>query len=282
MTATPEMRLAPRGAQPRPATQAYPEPDRGITTARLLDELHHTDDEREKAALRAEVVVLNMGVARAIAHRYRQRGLADDDLQQVACLALVKAAQGFYTLPTSWTSWPTPSRRSGARSSATSATTAGWSARPAASRSSRPASGWPRAELASRARALALASRRSPPSSTCPRSRTSPKALATDGCFHADVAGPSRSAPVDDSSLPGGAAEGGTTPPAGRRRGTRRARGAGDSAGSGSGTGGSCLLRFVRGWTQRVDRAATSGSPRCRSPGCSAAEFLLDLRAELT
>ena len=33
-----------------------------------------TEDETEKKALRAEVVVLNMGVARAIAHRYRQRG----------------------------------------------------------------------------------------------------------------------------------------------------------------------------------------------------------------
>ena len=95
MTATPEMRLAPQAPSPRPATQAYPEPDRGITTARLLDQLHHTDDEREKAALRAEVVVLNMGVARAIAHRYRQRGLAEDDLVQAAYVGLVKAVNGF-------------------------------------------------------------------------------------------------------------------------------------------------------------------------------------------
>ena len=69
--------------------------DRGGTTARLLDELHHTDDEAEKATLRAEVVVLNMGVARAIAHRYRQRGLAEDDLVQAAYVGLVKAANGF-------------------------------------------------------------------------------------------------------------------------------------------------------------------------------------------
>jgi RNA polymerase sigma-B factor len=98
MTAVPEVRSAP-GAQPvcptGSTTQPYPEPDRGITTARLLDQLHHTDDEAEKQALRAEVVVLNMGVARAIAHRYRQRGLAEDDLVQAAYVGLVKAVNGF-------------------------------------------------------------------------------------------------------------------------------------------------------------------------------------------
>jgi RNA polymerase sigma-B factor len=79
----------------RASTQAYPEADRGATTARLLAELHQTDDEVERKALRAEVVVLNMGVARAIAHRYRQRGLAEDDLVQAAYVGLVKAVNGF-------------------------------------------------------------------------------------------------------------------------------------------------------------------------------------------
>lgn len=79
----------------RPTTHPFPEPDRGTTTARLLAELHSTDDEREKTSLRAEVVVLNMGVARAIAHRYRQRGLAEDDLVQAAYVGLVKAVNGF-------------------------------------------------------------------------------------------------------------------------------------------------------------------------------------------
>ena len=36
-----------------------------------------------------------MGVARAIAHRYRQRGLAEDDLVQAAYVGLVKAVNGF-------------------------------------------------------------------------------------------------------------------------------------------------------------------------------------------
>ena len=89
---------AVRGApvpQQRPLTQPFPEPDRGATTGRLLAELHATTDEQEKKALRAEVVVLNMGVARAIAHRYRQRGLAEEDLVQVAYVGLVKAVNGF-------------------------------------------------------------------------------------------------------------------------------------------------------------------------------------------
>src|SRR4051812_801319 len=95
MTLSHELTSAHDAPVRRPATQAYPESDRGETTARLLRELHSTDDERECAALRAEVVVLNMGVARAIAHRYRQRGLAEDDLVQAAYVGLVKAVNGF-------------------------------------------------------------------------------------------------------------------------------------------------------------------------------------------
>src|SRR3954468_6727166 len=95
MTLSHELTSAHDAPVRRPATQAYPEADRGETTARLLGELHSTDDERERAALRAEVVVLNMGVARAIAHRYRQRGLAEDDLVQAAYVGLVKAVNGF-------------------------------------------------------------------------------------------------------------------------------------------------------------------------------------------
>ena len=71
------------------------ENDRSETTARLLDQIQQTDDKDEIERLRAEVVVLNMGVARAIAHRYRQRGLAEDDLVQAAYVGLVKAANGF-------------------------------------------------------------------------------------------------------------------------------------------------------------------------------------------
>jgi RNA polymerase sigma-B factor len=75
--------------------QAIPENGRRDTTARLLAEIHSTDDEHERDQLRSEVVVLNMGVARAIAHRYRRRGLAEDDLEQAAYVGLVKAVNGF-------------------------------------------------------------------------------------------------------------------------------------------------------------------------------------------
>jgi RNA polymerase sigma-B factor len=69
--------------------------DRSAMTAQLFEEIATTDDERERELLREEVVVLNMGVARAIAHRYRQRGLNLDDLVQVAYVGLVKAVNGF-------------------------------------------------------------------------------------------------------------------------------------------------------------------------------------------
>jgi RNA polymerase sigma-B factor len=49
----------------------------------------------ERLRLLDEVVTANMGVATAIASRYRTRGIATDDLQQVAYLALVKAAHGY-------------------------------------------------------------------------------------------------------------------------------------------------------------------------------------------
>ncbi len=63
------------------------------TTDRLARAAHCSKSER--AQLLAEVVELNMGVAEAIASRYRRRGVADDDLQQVAYLALTKAARKF-------------------------------------------------------------------------------------------------------------------------------------------------------------------------------------------
>ena len=49
----------------------------------------------ERRLLLDEVVTTHLGVAAAIAARYRTRGIASDDLQQVACLALVKAARGY-------------------------------------------------------------------------------------------------------------------------------------------------------------------------------------------
>ena len=48
-----------------------------------------------RAALLDEVVLLNIGVADAVAMRYAARGVTSDDLVQVARLALVRAVHGF-------------------------------------------------------------------------------------------------------------------------------------------------------------------------------------------
>ena len=79
------------GALTEPASEAY----RGEVTARLLAQIAETADEMEQKRLRDEIVVLNMGVARAIASRYRDRGISRDDLLQAAYVGLVKAVQGF-------------------------------------------------------------------------------------------------------------------------------------------------------------------------------------------
>ncbi len=67
----------------------------GRETSALWERIAASQSEEERAVLREEVVLLNMSVARAIASRYRSRGILLDDLQQVACLGLVKAANRF-------------------------------------------------------------------------------------------------------------------------------------------------------------------------------------------
>jgi RNA polymerase sigma-B factor len=74
---------------------ASPDADRSEVTARLLARIGETSDESEQKLLQDEVVVLNMGVARAIASRYRDRGISQEDLMQAAYVGLVKAVQGF-------------------------------------------------------------------------------------------------------------------------------------------------------------------------------------------
>lgn len=69
--------------------------NRTALTARLLERAAATTDELERRRLQDEVVVLNLGIARTIAARYRGRGIPDDDLVQAASMALLKAARGF-------------------------------------------------------------------------------------------------------------------------------------------------------------------------------------------
>ncbi|MGN6129255.1 MAG: hypothetical protein ACTHOK_02850, partial [Nocardioidaceae bacterium] len=48
---------------PQPPSRELADAERSAVTARLLDQISRTDDERERELLRGEVVVLNMGVA---------------------------------------------------------------------------------------------------------------------------------------------------------------------------------------------------------------------------
>jgi RNA polymerase sigma-B factor len=75
----------------RPATAE----DRALLSQRLLERAAQTDDPVERKRLQDEVVVLHMGLARAIAARYRGRGIAEEDLTQAAAMALLKSARGF-------------------------------------------------------------------------------------------------------------------------------------------------------------------------------------------
>ena len=85
-----ETSRAPSSGASRPAARAH----RAQRTAELLQRAARAD-EPERQTLLEEVVVLNMGVARSVVSRYRLRGIGTDDLEQVAYLALVKAAHGF-------------------------------------------------------------------------------------------------------------------------------------------------------------------------------------------
>lgn len=64
------------------------------TTHELLLEADTVPDPRHQACL-DQVVLLNAPVARSIASRYRSKGVDSDDLEQVAYLGLVKAANGY-------------------------------------------------------------------------------------------------------------------------------------------------------------------------------------------
>jgi RNA polymerase sigma-B factor len=94
----------PLALQRTPLDDAYDEREliAGVTpqnrkrvSAQLLQRAGRETDPVERKRLQDEVVVLHMGLARAIAARYRGRGIADDDLAQAASMALLKAARNF-------------------------------------------------------------------------------------------------------------------------------------------------------------------------------------------
>jgi len=69
--------------------------DRRRFTAAAFSAAAETDDDAERAELLDQVVIANLGVARTIASRYRSRGIALEDLEQVASAALVRAVHRF-------------------------------------------------------------------------------------------------------------------------------------------------------------------------------------------
>jgi len=92
--------MAATTTQERPRTA--PDGDRGLSRAeraqatdRLLDESRRTPDQDRRTELLDEVILINRGVAEAVAARYRRRGVAQEDLEQAAYEGLVKAVHRF-------------------------------------------------------------------------------------------------------------------------------------------------------------------------------------------
>jgi len=67
---------------------------RAERTAEVLDRLSRAGP-TERDRLIGELVAVNMPVAESIAARYRRRGIPDEDLEQVAYLALVRVARSY-------------------------------------------------------------------------------------------------------------------------------------------------------------------------------------------
>jgi RNA polymerase sigma-B factor len=64
-------------------------------TAVLWERVVSAENREASDRLREEIVLLNLPVAQSIARRYVARGIPLEDLEQVACLGLVKAVRGF-------------------------------------------------------------------------------------------------------------------------------------------------------------------------------------------
>ncbi len=85
-----------------PAPRRTGDGDRGVSraersrrTAELFDLVRAETDPDRRTRLLDEVILLNRGVAEAVASRYQGRGLSQDDLVQVAYEGLTKAVQRF-------------------------------------------------------------------------------------------------------------------------------------------------------------------------------------------
>lgn len=96
MTTTSALQIPAQKADRRSVSADLSTPkSRAARSAQLLKEAAATTDPVERKELQDEVVVIHMGLAKAIARRYRGRGIAEEDLVQAASMALLKAARGF-------------------------------------------------------------------------------------------------------------------------------------------------------------------------------------------
>ncbi len=81
-------------------------------TQLLLDLASEADNDEARRRYEERVVEINMQIAVDVARRYRARGVALDDLEQVAFLGLVKAVRGFDpTRATDFLSYAVPTIR---------------------------------------------------------------------------------------------------------------------------------------------------------------------------
>ena len=78
-----------------PAPQDLDDAGREQATRRLYELVRTSTSTAEAATARDQIVRLHMEVARSLARRYRNRGIADEDLEQVAYLTLVKVVRTF-------------------------------------------------------------------------------------------------------------------------------------------------------------------------------------------
>lgn len=86
--------MSPRDVQISPFAQ-FSRDERRSFTATMLRRAAETSDAEARHLILDDVVLANVGVARSIASRYRSRGIATDDLEQVANAALVRAVHHF-------------------------------------------------------------------------------------------------------------------------------------------------------------------------------------------
>ena len=68
---------------------------RSLRTVQLFGQLSAATAPEERQRLRDQLVELNVAVARGVARRYHRRGLEEDDVDQTAYAALVRAVQRF-------------------------------------------------------------------------------------------------------------------------------------------------------------------------------------------